>query len=87
MIKEIKYLLFVTIIALFIFLSGKYYFSDSYKKKSFRSLSNIDQKVNLFSKNIPVLENDTQNLIEYVENTKAKKKKKYYFWELINKND
>ena len=87
MIKEIKYLLFITIIALFIFFSGKYYFSDSYKKKSFRSLSNIDQKVNLFSKNIPVLESDTQNLIEYVENTKAKKKKKYYFWELINKND
>ena len=87
MIREFKYLIFVIIIILFIFFVSKYYFSDSYKKKSYRSLSNIDKKINLYSKNLPVLTNDTKNIIEYVNNDKTKKKKKYFFWELINKDD
>lgn len=87
MLKEIKYLIFVLIIFLFLFFTGKYYFSDSHKKKSYRSLSNIDKKIKLYSKNLPVLTSDTKNIIEYVNNDKTKKKKKYLFWELINKND
>jgi hypothetical protein len=87
MIKEIKYLIFAIIIILFIFFCGKYYFSDSHKKKSYRSFTKIDEKVELYSKNFPILENDTQNIIEYVKNNQTKKKKKYYFWELIDKND
>ena len=87
MFKEIKYLLFIIIIVLFIFFSGKYYFSDQNKKKSYRSLNNINQKINLYSKKLPILESDTKNIIEYVKNKENKKKKKYLFWELINKND
>ena len=87
MVKEVKYLIFLLMIILFIFFTGKYYFSDAHKKKSYRSISNIDQKMELYSKNLPILENDTQNIIEYVKNTQTKKKKKYYFWELIDKND
>ena len=87
MYKEIKYLLFIIIIFLFVFLSVKYYFSDQNKKKSFRSLKDINQKINLYSKELPVLESDTQNIIEYVKNKENKKKKKYSFWELINKDD
>ena len=86
MIKEIKYLTFIIIIVIFIFFSGKYYFSDANKKKSYRSLQDINKKINLYTKNIPVLENDTKNIIEYVEDTKTKKKK-YEFWKLIEKND
>ena len=87
MIKEIKYSIFIIIIILFIFFTGKYYFSDSHKKKSYRSLVSIDQKIELYSQNLPILENDTQNIIEYVKNTHTKKKKKYYFWDLFDKND
>tara|TARA_B100001057_G_scaffold423435_1_gene445567 strand:- start:322 stop:585 length:264 start_codon:yes stop_codon:yes gene_type:complete len=87
MLKEIKYLIFVLIIFLFLFFTGKYYFSDSHKKKSYRSLSNIDQKINLYSQKLPVLENDTENIIEYVKNTNNKKKKKFSFWELIDKDE
>ena len=87
MVKEVKYLIFLLMIILFIFFTGKYYFSDAHKKKSYRSISNIDQKMELYSKNLPILENDTQNIIEYVKNTQTKKKKKYFFWELIDKND
>ena len=87
MFKEIKYLVFLLIISLFTFFSIKYYFSDANKKNSFRSLNNIDEKVETYSEKLPVLENDTKNIIEYVKNTQTKKKKKYFFWELIDKDD
>ena len=87
MIKEVKYLLFAVVILLFIFFTGKYYFSDAHKKKSYRSLNDINKKIETYSNNIPILENNTQNIIEYVENTNIKKKKKYFFWDLIKKDD
>ena len=87
MFKEIKYFIFITIFALFLFFCGKYYFSDTNKKKSYRSLTNIDKQIKIFSQKLPTLENDTQNIIEYVKNTETKKKKKYFFWELLDKNE
>ena len=83
MLKEIKYLIFIVIIILFLFFTGRYYFSDENIKKSYRSYKNNDQKIKLFSKNLPVLENDTQNVIEYVKKTNKKKKKKFNFWKLL----
>ena len=47
------------------------------KKITYRSLQNIDQKINTYSKNIPILEDDTKNIIEYVEQSSTKKKKKF----------
>ena len=87
MFKEIKYLIFILIISLFIFFVCKYYFSDENKKKSFRSLNNIDQKIDFYAKGLNILKDDTQNIIEYKKEIETKKKKKYFFWDLINKND
>ena len=42
-------------------------------KKSFRSLNNINEKINIYSKKLPILENDTQNIIEYVQQDNSKK--------------
>ena len=83
MLKEIKYLIFIVVIALFIFLTSRYYFSDENKKKSYRSYKDNDEKIKLYSKNLPVLENDTDNVIEYVKQTNKKKKKKFNFWKLL----
>ena len=83
MLKEIKYLIFTIVIATFVFLNCKYYFSDQNKKKSYRSLKNNDEKIRLYSKNLPVLDNDTENIIEYVNQTDNKKKKKFNFWKLL----
>ena len=82
MLKEIKYLIFIIIIGLFLFFTGKYYFSDENIKKSYRSYKNIDEKIIVYSKDLPILENDTQDIIEYVKQTK-KKKKKFNFWKLL----
>ena len=63
MLKEIKYLIFLLFISFFIFFTGKYYFSDDNKKNSFRSLSNIEKKIDIYSEKLPVLENDTKDII------------------------
>ena len=83
MIKELKYIFYLLVIFFFIFFTGKYYFSDENKKKSYRSYKNNDEKIKLYSENLPVLENDTQNVIEYVKQTNKKKKKKFNFWKLL----
>ena len=51
MLKEIKYLFFIVIITLFLFFTGKYYFSNENIKNSYRSYKNIDQKIKDYSKN------------------------------------
>ena len=83
MLKEIKYLIFIIIISLFIFFTGKYYFSDENIKKSYHSYKNIDEKIKIYLKDLPILENDTQDIIEYVNQTNKKKKKKFNFWKLL----
>ena len=87
MYKEIKYLIFTIIISLFLFFTGKYYFSDINKKNSYRSLNDINKKINLYAKKLPVLEDDSKNLVEYIEQTNNKKKKKFNFWKLLESNE
>ncbi len=86
MANEVKYLIYTLIISIFIIISINYYFSDENKKKSFRSLNNINEKINIYSKKLPILENDTQNIIEYVQQDNSKKKK-YNFWKLLETNE
>ena len=83
MLKELKYLLHLLTIFIFFFILLKFYLSDSYEKKLYRSLNNYDEVIKKYSKNLPSLENDTQNVIEYVDNNTDKSKKKYKFWKLI----
>ena len=87
MLKEIKYLVFVFIIFLFLFLTVKHYFSDTNKKNSYRSLNTIDDKIEIYALKLPVLENDTKNIIEYVEQSNIKKKRKFNFWKLLELNE
>ena len=87
MFKEIKYLIFISIICLFIFLIFRYYFSDTNKKNSYRSLNSINEKINIYVKKLPILEDDTKNIIEYVEQSNNINKKKFNFWKLLNTNE
>ena len=87
MLKELKYLLFLIVISLFIFLSLKYYFSDDNKKNSYRSYKQVDEKIISYSQNIILLKSDTIDIVEYVEKTINKNKKNYNFWKLINNNE
>ena len=89
MLKELKYFFYIFIIFFFLFFTSRYYFSDTNEKNYYRSINDISKKIDNFSENIKTLKSDTDNIIEYVENSKNnnKKKKKYYFWELLTNND
>ena len=83
MFKELKYVFYLLVIFLFIFLTGKFYFSDENEKNYYRSINSLNKKVSLYSSNLPLLKNDTNDVIEYVENKVSKDKKKYQFWKLL----
>ena len=87
MFKEIRFLMYVIVIIFFTFFTAKYYFSDTNKKKSFRALNEIDEKIKIYAEKLPILEDDTKNIIEYVEQTNNKKKKKFNFWKLLENNE
>ena len=83
MIKELKYVVYLFVIFFFIFFTAKYYFSDENKKKSYRSFQSIDKKNAFFVSNLSILESDTENIIEYVENDLKENQKTYHFWKLL----
>ena len=87
MLKELRYLIFIIVISNFIFFTTNYYFSDKNIKISYRANENIDQKIKSYSKELPVLEDDTHNVIEYINQASKKKKKKFNFWKLLNNNE
>jgi len=87
MIKELKYTFYLLIIFLFVALSGKYYFSENHKKKSYRSHQILNVKIDKYARNTLLLKNNTNDIIEYVENNKNKIKKKYHFWNLLTNNE
>ena len=87
MFKEIKYLIFILVVVLFLFFTVRYYFSDTNKKNSYRSFNNINEKINIYADKLPILDDDTKDIIEYVEKQTTKKKKKFNFWKLLDSNE
>ena len=87
MIRELKYVFYLIVIFFFIFFTSKYYFSDKNKMNSFRSFQSLNTKIENYTSNIILLKNDTEHIIEYVENNQNKNKKKYHFWNLLTVND
>ena len=82
--KELKYFLYVATIFGFLIFVGTYYFSDKNKKNSYRSTKLYDNKIIKYNNELLKLESDTEDIIEYVENSSNKNKKKYKFWDLLN---
>jgi len=87
MIKELKHLFYILTISLFVFFTLKYYFSDNNKKKSYRSFEKIQETTIKYSENLILLKNDTNESVEYVEQSIDKNKRNYNFWKLITNND
>ena len=89
MFKEIKLAFYIITISLFLFLTSKYYFSDTNIKNYFRKINTIDQSIKIIGEKLIVLESDTENIIQDVDNNNDtnKKNKNFSFWELLNNND
>ena len=90
MFNKIKNIFFLTTFFIFIFLTTKYYFS--YQNVIFTNKSRTSYSVssNYNIDNLPVLKNDTNDIIVYINDLEEfKKKRKKRFWEKLisNKED
>ena len=65
MYREIRYLFYLLCVFLFLFLTLNYYFSDKYEKKSYLAIINFKNDLKLKNLKIPLLKNDTLNIIKY----------------------
>ena len=83
--KKIKNFVYLFLLIIFIFFIIKYYFSsfnimNTNKSRALNSINSSSANLNL-----PLLKNDTKNIIEFKDdvNIFQKKKKKYKFWNLL----
>ena len=84
MIKEIRYLFYLVVLSIFIFLVINYYFSDYYEKKSNRKISNFLDNFNSKNIDLPLIKSDTKNIIEYkINSDQIINEKQRKFWDLI----
>ena len=88
MFKEIYKLIYFIIILLFIYLVFVIYFSEENIKKIKKNRVNIENSFKDYLSNLPILENDTNDVIIYNSSEFLEKKiKKRKFWELLKKNE
>ena len=84
MIKEIKYIFYALVVFLFLFFTIKYYLSDDYEKKFYKTINKYEDSINSYANKLTTLENNTNNVIEYIDNNKNDSEKKYQFWKLLD---
>ena len=87
MIKKIKNTFFLISFFIFIIFLINFYFSDENIKRIHKSRFNYLNVLDKYILDLPLLENDTNNIIEYkndIENNNLKKKYNL-FWRLIEK--
>ena len=87
MFKKVVNLFFLLLFLIFTILTITFYFSDENIRKTnkFRSLYSIN--LNKMINNLPLLKNDTSDIIQYKNDVEIykKEKKNYIFWGLLEK--
>ena len=90
MFSKIKNTLFLIIFSIFTFLVTKHYFSDENVIFTNKSRSSYTLQVNIDNKSLPILKNDTNNIIIYKNDVEEfTKKRKIRLWEklIFDKNE
>ena len=88
MFKEAKYVLYLLTIFFFIFFVIKFYLSENNIKRSNRIILQYQNELDNKFINLPIIKDDTNNVIEYtneIEEFKNKKQRK--FWKLLKTNE
>ena len=88
MLKEVRYVVYLFTIFFFIFFVIKFYISENNIKRSnkiiFQYQNELDKKFN----NLPIIKNDTNDIIEYTNEIEIfKNKKQRKFWKLLKTNE
>jgi len=88
MFKEIYKVVYFIIILLFLYLLFTIYLSEENIKKIKKNRVHIENSFKDYLSNLPILENDTNDVITYNSSEFLEKKiKKRKFWELLKKNE
>ena len=88
MFKEIYKVVYFIIILLFVYLLFTIYFSEENIKKIKKNRVHIENSLRDYLSILPILENDTNDVIIYNSSEFLEKKiKKRKFWELLKKNE
>ena len=88
MFKEIYKVIYFIIILIFVYLLFAIYFSEENIKKIKKNRVHIENSFKDYLSNLPILENDTNDVITYNSSEFLEKKiKKRKFWELLKKNE
>jgi len=88
MLKEVKYLVYFLTIFFFIFFVIKFYLSENNIKWSNKVILQYQNILNKKFINLPIVKDDTKDIIEYtseIEDFKNKKKRK--FWDLLKTSE
>ena len=84
MLKEIKYLVYIITIFFSIFFVVRFYISENNIKRTNRIILQYQDELDKKLDNLPIFENDTDNIIEYTnEIEKFKNKKESKWWILV----
>ena len=87
MFKKVINLFLLLLFFIFTILTITFYFSDENIRKTnkFRSLYSVN--LNKMINNLPLLKNDTSDIVQYKNDVEIykKKKKNYIFWGLLEK--
>ena len=89
MYKKIRNIFFLTIFFGFIFIIAKYYFSEQNIIFTNKSRTSHLVKLDADKNNLPLLKNDTNNIIVYINDLEDFKNKRKKVWEelISNKNE
>ena len=87
MSRKIKNIFYLGSFFIFIILTTRFYFSDQNIRETNKSRSFYSLELNSNKQNLPLLKNDTNNIIKYLNDVEdyKKKKKKFSFFDLIKK--
>ena len=84
MFNKIKSIIYFSLLVIFFISISLYYFSDSNKNRIIKNRKNLSSNMDIILKNLPILKNDTNNIMSYeTTETENKKIKKRYFWDLL----
>ena len=88
MLKEVKYVVYLLTIFFFIFFVIKFYLSENNIKWSNQVLLQYQNMLDKKFINLPIIKDDTNDIIEYtseIEDFKNKKQRK--FWDLLKSSE
>tara|TARA_Y100000590_G_scaffold306693_1_gene346132 strand:- start:2510 stop:2773 length:264 start_codon:yes stop_codon:yes gene_type:complete len=87
MFNKAKNFFYLLLIAIFLYLVINYYFSSQNIRNTNKSRAINSANAITDIEDLPLLQNDTKNIIEYKDDVEVykKKKKKYKFFDLLKK--